>query len=427
MTTAHAPSPADPTARIGLVDSLRGFALFGVCLANLFTGFSFVGGPTPAPQPHYTLATDGAASFLMHALVEGKFYSIFSLLFGLGFALQLQRAEARGGDGLSLYMRRLRILMLIGLLHILLLWAGDILLFYGLMGLILVRLRQLDERTAIRWAAICILLPIPFYLPTLIHPLISLGTPPNVVLFGLSKLLGFDIEDPNLVYNVFIGRDAGRWLGLELLGLFYRFGDLLFTGRPFKVLAMFLLGMLIGRRELWARLDESAAMLRRVALSGLGVGLPASLLWATIKDPASYYAGTLQGLTETVLYALAVAPLALAYAALFALGWRLPALRRILGVLAPAGRMALTNYLTQTVVAILIFSGWGLGLAGRVGATYLWPLAAATLAAQIIVSAWWLRRFRFGPMEWVWRSLTYRSWQPMRTPVVGGHPGPLLG
>ena len=124
----------------------------------------------------------------MQALVEGKFYSIFSLLFGLGFALQMQRAESRGGDGLPLFTRRIKVLMLIGLAHLLLLWYGDILLFYALMALVLMRMRHMDDRRVLWWAVACVFLPVLFYLPTIISFALSPAIPFFAGLFGLTKL-----------------------------------------------------------------------------------------------------------------------------------------------------------------------------------------------------------------------------------------------
>ncbi|HEX8691194.1 MAG TPA: DUF418 domain-containing protein [Longimicrobium sp.] len=406
--------PADPTERVELLDALRGFALFGVCLANLFV-FSYWDSPAAGGLSRYDLPTDGAAAFLMHALVEGKFYSIFSLLFGLGFALQLQRAEARGGDGLPLFSRRVRVLMLIGLAHLLLLWYGDILLFYALMALVLVRMRHLDDGRALRRAAVCVFLPIVQYLPVIVSFALTPAIPFFAGLFGLSKLYGVDVMHMSeAMFGMFTSGSVGDWFELSTLGVFFRYADLVFTGRPFKVLAMFLVGMVVGRRAMWAALDANAALLRRVALWGYAIGLPANLVWAAVRDPQSYFDGSWRGLLETALYAFAVAPLALALAATFALLWRRGAWMRLLRVFAPAGKMALTNYLSQTVLATLVFSGFGLGLAGHVGPTWLWVQAVATIALQTLFSRWWLARYRFGPMEWAWRSLTYRERQPLR-------------
>jgi len=345
--------------------------------------------------------------------VDGKFYSLFSLLFGLGFALQLQRAEQRGGDALPTYKRRLRVLMAIGFLHLALLWPGDILMFYAIMGFVLIRLRTLDDRRIMRWAVACILLPIPFYLPTVINGMLTLGTPFFIGAFGMAKLLHIDIQSPTVIQDLALSPHFSNVSRMNLVGVFYRWGDLFFIARPFKVLAMFLLGLLVGRHRVWERLDEFAPLLRRVAIGGLALGLPMCAALALWQDGASYNGGSWHGVVETVLYSLGVAPLAVGYAATFALLWRNPAWRRALGVLAPTGRMALTNYLMQTVIGITIFYGVGFGLGGRVGATWFIPLAIAILAVQTLFSTWWLKRFRFGPMEWVWRSITYRKRQPM--------------
>jgi uncharacterized protein len=407
-------APADPGQRIELLDALRGFALFGVCLANLFI-FAYWDTPATRSLPRALLPTDGAAEFLMHTLVEGRFYSIFSMLFGLGFALQMQRAEARGGDGLPLFKRRIRILMLIGLAHLLLLWFGDILLFYAIIALVLMRMRHLPDQKVLRWAAACVLIPIVLYLPVFISPAISLALPFFAMVFGMTKLYNIDMAQmQDSIFALYTSGNLVDWFKLTTAGVTFRFGDLFFTARPFKVLAMFLLGMYIGRHRMWASLGERAPLLRKIAVWGFVIGLPAGIGHALIRDSEAYFSGTWQGLAETALYALSVAPMALAYAATFALLWRYPGWQHALHVFVPAGKMALTSYLSQTVIATLIFSGFGLRLAGRVGPTYLWLLAIAIFALQIAFSKWWLARYRFGPMEWLWRSATYRTRQPLR-------------
>jgi len=407
-------APADPTSRIELLDALRGFALFGVCVANLFSGFSYWDAPASANlPPAFTLPTDGAAIFLMHALVEGKFYSIFSLLFGLGFALQLERGAEGSTDPIPRFRRRLRVLMVIGLGHILLLWTGDILLLYGLMGLVLLRMRDMDDRRLLWWAIACVFLPIVSYAPTLVHQYVTPALPFWFVGGSLEQLLHLDLEKPEATVLMTRNGTLVQWLQMHFAGLWWRFADLVFVGRPFKVLAMFLLGLLIGRHRMWSRLDEYAPLLRRVAIYGALVGLPASVAWTLFKDSDSYYGGTWHGLAESALYSCAVAPLALSYAAVFALLWRAPRAQRVLRLLVPPGQMALTNYLSQTVFATIAFTTWGFQLVGRIGPTWLWLWAVVTIVLQMAISTWWLSRFRFGPMEWVWRSLTYRAAQPM--------------
>ncbi len=406
--------PTKENERAALIDSLRGFALFGVCIANLLTALSWWGAPgTDKLVPRYVLPTDHVTQFLTMMFVDGKFYSLFSLLFGLGFALQLQRAEKRGDDALPTFKRRLRVLMGIGFLHLALLWTGDILLFYALMGFVLIRLRGMEDRRLVRWAVILTLLPIPFAAPLMINQALSLGTPFYVVASVVANALHMDINSPTLVSDTALSHHWIDFFKLNTVGIWFRYGGLLYISRPFKVLAMFLLGMLVGRYRVWERLDEFAPLLRRIAAWAFALGLPMCAALAAWEQFLPETAGSAHGLIETVFYALGVAPLAIGYAAGFALLWRNPRWRSILGVLAPTGRMALTSYLTQSVIGVTVFYGIGFGLAGRVGPTYFIPMALATLAVQTVFATWWLKRFRFGPMEWVWRSITYRSRQPM--------------
>jgi uncharacterized protein len=406
-TSGTLTGPTDPTARATVLDALRGFALFGVCLGNIATAFSlWEWEGTAGLLPRYELPTDAMAMYLYHALVDGKFYSIFSLMFGLGFALQLGR-RADAAAALGTYRRRLWILAGIGFAHCLL-WMGDILLFYALMGMVMIRMRDMEEPRALRWVAILLALPIVNYLPLLISPMLTLGMPFFALGYGASMLVGVDPESMQTVTDAFVHGGVDDLARLSLPGVFFRFGDLLYSGRPFKVLAMFLLGMVIGRRRMWEQLEMRAPLLKRVLAWGLLVGLPANLLMALdVGQIGGGGASGLMGLANTVLYTLGVAPLAMAYVAGFLLLWQRPGWRRLLSGLAPTGRMALTNYLMQTVIAITIFYGLGFGLGGRLGPTYFLPLVLAILAVQTAFSSWWLARHRFGPMEGVWRKWTY--------------------
>jgi uncharacterized protein len=408
-------APAAPEDRATLIDALRGFALFGVCLGNILTGFAWW---TPTEHAPVTsalqLPSDNAAYFLIHALVDGKFYSIFSLLFGLGFALQLTRRSDEAG-ALTVYRRRLRILMVIGFIHLALFWIGDILLFYGLIGMVLLRLRHLEDRRLLRWVVVLLLMPVVFALPKVISSMLTLGLPFFIPAEFVAKALGFDLSSPTLITDIFIRGDLLTVMKGNLVGVWFRYGDLLDSGRPFKVLAMFLLGLLIGRHRAWERLADYTPLLRRVLVWGLALGLPASLgqAWVAGLPESAEFAGW-RVVIDSTLYALGVVPLAMAYAAGFVLLWRTPAWQRRLVLLAPTGRMALTNYLTQTLIGITLFYGIGFGLGMRLGATWFPLLALVILVTQTLFSQWWLARYRFGPMEWLWRSITYRQRQPMR-------------
>ena len=395
---APATSPLRATDRAELLDALRGFALFGVCLANLYGGFALWGEPGAVPKASLpTAATDGAAAFLIRALVEGKFYSLFSLLFGIGFAVQLQRATARGDGQLRGYRRRLWVLLGIGLAHLLFIWPGDILAFYALVGWLLVRLRHLPDRAIFRWVGALLLLPVALWAVFWLGGGWQAAVPLTPA--GPFYRMGEALDKPlglTSFYAVVANSDWVVFMKTMRSGIFYRAGDLLFQWRVCKVLAMFLLGLWAGRHQLFRHPEAHGALLRRVAAGGLALGLAASLLNAWLDTGAAYQQGLAPGLARAALYALGGAPL---------------------------GRMALSCYLGQSLIALFLFTGLGLGWVGRVGPTLLWPLALSIVGGQLLACRWWLRRFEFGPAEWLWRSLSYGQRQPLRRAL----PAPTAG
>jgi uncharacterized protein len=408
-------TPVPPGERIELLDALRGFALLGILTMNLlaFSGYyevKMVGDLASLP----THAADRVTHFLMATLAEGKFYSLFSLLFGIGFAVQMLRAEQRGDRLAPRYRRRLGVLVAIGMVHLCVVWAGDILVLYALLGFLLLPLRRYGDRTLLIGAAALIATPVLLRAAVLASggaldpgaPVLALAERLDAGLFGAQA------ATPLVSYVA-----SGGWLELakyNLAGPVWRLGELLQEGRAFKVLGMFLVGFVAARRAIFSDLEANRRLLRRVLVAGLALGAAGNLLfaWLSLGMHAEFL--SLLGLAETAAYAVGVAPLALAYAAGFALLWTRPGWRRWLITPAPAGRMALTNYLTQSFVGIGLFYGVGLGWGGRVGPTLLVPLALIVFAAQVQLSALWLRHFRYGPAEWLWRSLTYGQRQPMR-------------
>ena len=406
MTSDQAAAPIATDERSSLLDSLRGLALAGILVANMmvFTGYFFL----DEARRGTTLfnAPDPVVEFLFEWLVAGKFYSIFSLLFGIGFAIQLERLEARG-EGVPRYLRRLLILFLIGLAHMLLLWMGDIVALYALMGAVLLLFRRASDRTLLIAALLCWLIPIGW--SAMIHfARIDPSEPLYGVAMAMFGALGAVADGP-------LAHDRNPDLLLHLrthpAEIIFRYADLLYQMRFTKVLGMFLIGYWVGRRAIYAHLDQHCLLLRRVAWVGLVVGLPASLLKAIFtmwpgEDPS------IEFLAEA-FYVLGTPTLALGYVAGVCLLWS--AGRRCwFAWAAPAGRMALTNYLAQTIVQSITFYGWGFALMGKLGLIFVLPIAAAIFAIQVAWSAKWLARYRFGPVEWLWRSLTYGKAQPQR-------------
>ena len=197
-------------------------------------------------------------------------------------------------------------------------------------------------------------------------------------------------------------------------GVFYRFGDLIFQSRPLKVLGMFILGYLLGRNNRYKTILANKQLLWMVAGGGLLIGLPANYQLSKLMETGLYYQLKIEGFYQSIAYALGVAPLALAYVALFFLFAQTVVGKKITTVLQPVGKMAFTNYITHSIIGTLVFYGAGWGLAREVGPVYYTMLALLVFIGQIIVSTVWLKYFNYGPIEWLWRSATYKKWQPFK-------------
>ena len=415
--TSAATAPAPTTARIELLDAARGFALLGILLANMlvFSGWVFL-----SPEQKVALAgpmQTAVAEFLGYMLLDGKFYTLFSLLFGIGFSVQLERLSARRPDAARIYTRRLFGLLAIGLVHLMFIWVGDILTLYALIGFVLLLVRNWTTRTLARTSVALILLPIPAYALWWLAGWPSPGSGAEALAVAYRSWVS---PDPGLTFIETMQLEGWASYRDWVLAIGpFRLANVLESWRIPKVMGLFFLGACVGRMLLAGQfLDGSlhdTRRTRRVLVIGLAVGLPANALYAALGGLGPYsqqLSGT--GLVATIAYAVGVVPLGLAYAAGLVLLWQRGA--AWLRAFAPAGRMALTNYLTQSIVMGLVFLGYGLGLAGRVPPFAFWLLAGLTMAVQILLSRWWLARFRFGPAEWLWRWATYGARTPLRIP-----------
>ncbi|MCW5899892.1 MAG: DUF418 domain-containing protein [Flavobacteriales bacterium] len=393
--------------RAHLLDALRGFALFGVVWSN-YAGLSYWMFMAPDARAALQGAFLDAPLKAFHAiLIDGKFYSIFSLLFGIGFGFFL----AKGNDGLWRFYRRMLILLVIGWLHLRYVWAGDILFLYAVLGLLLPLFRGLSDRALLTWAAALILSPIAIDAAVVLTNARFDPVAPLVRWMEAS-----DARFGNTTLDALHALPDGGWKELmhaNERGWIFRFVYLVESGRPPKVLGLFLIGLWVARRKLFADVEAHASLLKRVCITGFALGLPFSVLlwWA---EGHVGYPPEASSLVFTTSYALSVVPLAIAFASGFALLWRNDRWKDRLLFLAPMGRMALTNYLMQTIIAIALFYGVGMGLGTRVSAVVFEGLALAVFIVQVAWSHWWLARFQYGPFEWAWRSLTYGKVMAMR-------------
>ena len=397
--------------RSTLLDGIRGFALMGIVGANfgVLSMWIFMSPEMQAALPGARF--DPIIGFLHSVFIEGKFYSIFSLLFGIGFGIFLEK----GTSAMKRYMRRMLILAVIGALHLRLIWEGDILLLYALLGLLLPLFRKLRDRTLLVFACVLILMPVALdaitvYTDGAFYPARSLTAHAK----ARAVEEGFTPDTP---FTVLSDGGLSEFRRYQSIGWLWRIQHLVASNRLPKVLGIFLIGLWVARRGIHCDPSAHIPLLRKVAWFGVLVALPISIFRWWSGERLSHLPDV-QTLINSITYALSVIPMALAYSAAIALLWRRAFVSRVLKVLAPAGRMALTNYLIQSVAGQLLFTGMGLGLGARVTPVIFESLALGVFAVQLIYSHIWMKHFNYGPMEWIWRVLTYGRRMPMHSMVA---------
>jgi uncharacterized protein len=411
-------APVRQEEREVFMDVLRGFAILGIFIANL-ASFTFYGSDLPDKGPFINLKADHTMAFLHHMLIEGKFYSIFSLLFGWGLALQFKRAASAGVNALPTVRRRLLFMLLLGAIH-LLIWPGDIVFFYAILAFILLPLRKLSNKTLLITGSILILTPILFYwlkmnYSDLRYPadkLNEVGGRINARFFpefqDIKSREEFEVKIKDLTWWDFLKNNIS--------GFFYRYSYLFHVSRVSKVLGMFMIGYVIGRSDFYKNLAQHRKLVYIIIVCGLLVGLPANYFLAKQMENhmGDYFEYKMNGLYQTIYYALGVAPLAMAYVGLFMLAFKTNAGNKFLLLLAPAGKMAFSNYIMQSLIGNYVFFTAGLGYMFKVGPLAYTIFGVLVFILQVIFSTLWLKYFNYGPVEWLWRSATYGKWQPIR-------------
>lgn len=406
-------APIKTQEREIFMDCLRGFAILGIFIANL-NFLSLYNGSDEDTSQWLLPGTDGTMSFFHHLFIEGKFYSIFSLLFGWGIALQIKRGLAKGIDSLQTVKRRLLFMLLFGAIH-LLIWSGDIVFFYALIGFILLPLRKFSNKTLLITAVVLILSPIILYCLKMNFQIVNY---PAQLLFQTGDAVREQLTGINDKTTRIDFMKHASWfdqLKRNIAGFFYRYGYLFFVSRIPKVLGVFLIGYVIGRSDFYKNLAQNKKIVYWVIALGLLIGLPANYQLAQYMSATGddYFDLKINGWYETIAYAFGVVPLALAYVGLLMLSFQTKIGHKFLLLFTPVGKMAFSNYFMQSLIGNFVFLGAGLGFMGQVGPVYYTLFAVFVFVFQIILSTIWLKYFQFGPIEWVWRSLTYKKRQPM--------------
>jgi uncharacterized protein len=403
MTETAIVAPTAASERIGEVDVIRGFALFGVLWMNfVFHAETAIPAKVIAALP--TAAIDKWIEPLGAWLAEGKAQCLFSLLFGFGFAILSERAEARGVDARALYLRRLLILLAVGIADMALLWMGDILHAYALMGLLLMLTR--------RWPG-GLLLGVGLVLALGAFPAVAAWyvatTPPGQA----PAVFALQAAGVTRRWAVFQGHDYVAFVREVVLSWGPEWYFSLMGGAFMAtILGRFLIGSWIFRQGWLQDTEHHAALFRRAAPWLLGAGLILAAVGPALELAGVRLPRPVRPITSLIGEAAQLV-LALGYAAGLVVLLRRPVWHRALSGLGAVGQMALTNYLTQSLVYVFVLYGFGLGWLKYAGPTFSLVAALVIFAGQILFSRWWLARYRFGPAEWVWRSATYGRWQPL--------------
>ena len=390
--------------RMDVIDILRGFTIFGILLVNM----QLYGWPNWGPLRSMRTqlpggSLDEATSWFLWLFAEDKFYPLLSFLFGVGFSIQLARSDSRDSNFLSIYRRRLLALLLIGLVHGLLLWSGDILVRYALIGFLLLPFRERSPKTILVFAVTFVFIPI---------VLLPLQQDVNQRLFA--HIVGTDVDYKELWNESLHAYRHGTFAEISLQRVRATAWGLSWPISWLQILGLFLMGLYAGRREFFQNLQARLTVVRKAFWWALPLSVGGmSVRAGVVKLPrvlGPYLAGTGEEVVNTIGYLA----LSVIYATSIILLAQRVEWKPWLRPLAAVGRMALSNYLFQSLACTTLFYSYGIGLFGKVGPFAALCLTIAIYTCQALFSVEWLRYFRFGPLEWIWRSLTYGKLQPMR-------------
>lgn len=388
--------PISFSERIHEIDGIRGFALLGILMMNImsFAAPVMQDGMEQRVTERFTGQYNEWTIFFINTFVTTNFYTMFSFLFGLGFYIFLSRAQYKVQSTNVLFMRRMGMLLIFGILHGVLLWYGDILWTYAVTGILLLFFYKLRPKINLI-IAISILGVFTVFLLLMSMLLFAVNVPVEGAFplpFDMTETIHGGSYPELIIMN-------STFLGISLMNIIFLVPN---------VLAVFLIGLYAAQKGIFNNLEENKGLIGKVAAVGIGVGLPIKILTG--------YAVTFQSLDPAwamlsmLSYTIGGPLMSLGYIALFLIiARKLPA---VVKILQPVGQMALTNYIMQTVIMLIIF--YGFNLFNRVDAVYFIPIVLAVFAVQVIYSHFWMKVFMFGPLEWIWRTVTYLKVLPIK-------------
>jgi uncharacterized protein len=405
-------------SRIQVLDVLRGFALFGILFAHLSNEFSAGMLPQRVYESIMGSPADMVVTVISNIFVQGKFYTIFSFLFGLSFALQLGSAQEKGGHFLGRYAWRLLVLGIIGTIHHIH-WRGDILTIYVVLGFVMLLFRNLPDKPLLILSFL-LLLNLPTVASNFYKALTATPEPDKVLAEAENKQREAESEQ---YYNLIKKGTYTQTIKENFKAFIGKMDFQLMSGRIYMTLGFFLLGLYAGRRKLFEYLEENKRLFKKTFKYGGIVTLVliilacALFLTPILKD--NPFANTIGGL----IFDAGSNALTLFYIAGVSLLFTRKKWTSRLSYLAPVGKMALTSYLVQTAFGLLIFQSYGFNLFAEVGVALATALTLPIFFLQVVFSKWWLAKYQYGPVEWLWRSLTYFKLQSLTRPPAVNHAG----
>ncbi|MDJ0750168.1 MAG: DUF418 domain-containing protein [Woeseiaceae bacterium] len=398
------------THRITSIDAFRGFALAGIAIAHMVDQYIAAQAPESLGAVMNASIPDRVIQVLVEIFVRGKFFAMFAFLFGVSFFIQMDNAARKGIDFQTRFLWRVALLFLIGYLHSMF-YRGDILTIFAMLGMLLVFFHRVPTKICLAIVAVIV-----FGLPRFVLFWLN-GTDPILAGGDMNPELPrnvdyFDVLLNGTLLDVFA---ANAWHGHVMKMEF----QLNVMARFYLTFAYFLLGLCVARSGLFSAADKHKATLKRALWWAAGIMIVALVVMAFLfmhafKDDDSPGFSSWPAMIAFTFMDIFNLSMAAVFLCGFLLVFLKPRGQKALGALAPYGRMALTNYVLQTLIGTFILYNWGLRLLGEVSNTQTVAMAVAIIAAQVTLSRQWLRHFRFGPLEWLWRSGTYREWQALR-------------
>jgi uncharacterized protein len=396
--------PITAKERLPIIDVLRGAAILCILFLNM-QPYSF-----PETLPHlYGKVFTGLADQIVFGFTQffgqGKFYSMLSFLFGLGMAVQVSRAHDTGKKFSFLYSRRLLVLLGIGLFHDLVIWGGIILLMYSSMGFFLLFFKKRQPKTLLTWAVILLLIPV------IIHAVFSQpgGAPPQAA--NQQQTADQQIKKANEAID--LHRNSSYWeLFLTRVNKLKKTALITIKG-GWGILALFLVGIWTWQKGIFQDIEKNLKFLKKTRWVTLALGMGGTLVFSLLN--ILFKLGPPLSIRIIADFARTVGTTALSffYITAIVLLWRKETWKKILKPLEAVGSMALSNYFMQSLICTTLFYSYGFNLFGKIGPLIGFLLVLAISSVLIFLSGRWVKYFRFGPVEWLWRSLTYGKRQAM--------------